>query len=291
MPTALLPRQTLQVPKCASEKICGHWHLRDGRQAGTQAGGGQPAPSALRCTHLWEVLLDPVERRLLDAVLPRGDDHEVAERAQPCQAVIGSCAERVRTGWRGAAVGWLWGSVGGAQTRRREAQLLYQPQPDKTATAMAARTRDRLDACRKVVALKELVHQVVGVVLAALPNLCVEDGRARGRAAETCGNGQAPVMCAAQGEASAHPTHHPSSAAGQQLGTARQQAGMRAFKQINQARRANVKTNLGKVVDPVVADVVPHVVRLLAELIERVQEAAEYCRQGGGRWEDRREGG
>ena len=39
-----------------------------------------------------EVLLQPSQRRLLDAVLPRGDNHQVAAAAQALQAVVCSCA-------------------------------------------------------------------------------------------------------------------------------------------------------------------------------------------------------
>ena len=39
----------------------------------------------------WEVLLHPGQGRLLDAVLPRGDHHQIAAAAQALQAVICSC--------------------------------------------------------------------------------------------------------------------------------------------------------------------------------------------------------
>ena len=39
----------------------------------------------------WEVLLHPGQRRLLDAVLPRGDNYQIAAAAQALQAVVCSC--------------------------------------------------------------------------------------------------------------------------------------------------------------------------------------------------------
>ena len=47
--------------------------------------------------------------------------------------------------------------------------------------ARAVRTRDGLDACRKVVAVKELVHLVVALILRALPHLRQWQQRRRGQ--------------------------------------------------------------------------------------------------------------
>lgn len=182
------PSSAKWLPKCTSPKICAcqGWlrceFVMEGEGTRGSARGGEAvgrpprrAPIATRAvasaclyaahphphqhpqvhaavrhprTHLREVALDPLQRGLLDAVLARGDHHEVAAAPQARQAVVRACmggrgGGRRREGEGRAPERSRGPALAGRRLSAARPQAALPRTPCAARTAGAARKRSR----------------------------------------------------------------------------------------------------------------------------------------------------